>query len=166
MKIVQMIGDRIHWITEYTSLEETEGRYAPDIIFREVPDDAQENMFWDEETQTFVVPPIPKQPMPTISQSEQSMHLSDLKADMVIAGLIQDTFEASDEHIQTYLASRDEEDTGALAEIENTTEQRWKALFMRNMVSKYTLKKLVDADILTQEVVDEWIQERMDIYGV
>ena len=69
MKLVQIIGDRVHWVSPYTkddlyvsvNVDEDgndiiEPRFAPDIIFVEAPDHVQERYFYDSATETFTSP--------------------------------------------------------------------------------------------------------------
>lgn len=41
----------------------------------------------------------------------------------------------------------------------------WKEKYMKNMVSKSTLDKLVAAGKLTREDVDGWVAARLEQYG-
>lgn len=47
MKIFQIVNNICHWQTPYKSLKETDGLYAPDIIFVETPDYVEEGYIYE-----------------------------------------------------------------------------------------------------------------------
>ncbi|MBE6012154.1 hypothetical protein [Anaeropeptidivorans aminofermentans] len=53
MKTVQILGNKVHWITPYPSLEEA-SLFAPDIILKEAPDYIEEGYLYDAESDTFL----------------------------------------------------------------------------------------------------------------
>ena len=52
MKFVQIIHDRVHWVTPYKTKDEIP-EFAPDIIIIQAPDNVQEQWFFDEATNSF-----------------------------------------------------------------------------------------------------------------
>ena len=44
-------------------------------------------------------------------------------------------------------------------------EKIWHDRYMKNMVTVDTLQKLVDAEKLDADTVDDWIDERKELYG-
>ena len=65
MKIVQILNDRVWWDATFMhpTLESTEGKYAPDIVFVEAPDYVFESWGWDgtkEGDARFIKPEAPE----------------------------------------------------------------------------------------------------------
>lgn len=58
MKIFQIVNDICHWQTPYKSVEEAEGRYPPDILFVEAPDNVFEG--WGYLDGAFIKPTPPE----------------------------------------------------------------------------------------------------------
>ena len=58
MKLVQLLDDKVHWVTPYT--KSTLPPFAPDMIFIEAPNEVQEGWYWkyeeDGETIKFLNP--------------------------------------------------------------------------------------------------------------
>ncbi len=50
MKIMQILGDFVHWdaTPQFPTMQDVEGRFAPDIIFVEAPDYVFEGWGYDE----------------------------------------------------------------------------------------------------------------------
>lgn len=60
MKVAQILNGRVHWIFEMSeTMDGLRGRFAPDMVFAEVADDAEEGWDWDGEK---AVKPIEPQP--------------------------------------------------------------------------------------------------------
>ena len=65
MKIFQIMGGFCHWdaTNEFTTLADTEGRFAPDVLFVEAPDYVHESWGYDETAEgdaRFIQPTPPK----------------------------------------------------------------------------------------------------------
>ncbi len=56
-KIFQIFNNKAHWLTPYTTIAETVGIYAPNIIFAEAPDDVQQGWTY---TDGIFSPPEPR----------------------------------------------------------------------------------------------------------
>ena len=52
MKIAQLEGYKIHWITPYTTLNDVPD-FAPDIVFAEVDDNVQEGYVYNPNTEQY-----------------------------------------------------------------------------------------------------------------
>lgn len=104
MKIVQMLGNKVHWITPYPSLEETP-IFAPDIVLKEAPDYVEEGYLYDTESDIFLPPDDSEneaKPPATLDQLKDLIINANLSAEenkemiLVLASAIAEVYERLD----------------------------------------------------------------------
>lgn len=62
-KVFQIVDGKCHWQTDFSSVEETVGRFPPDCLFVEAPDYVQEGWGFDETLigeERFLTPEVPE----------------------------------------------------------------------------------------------------------
>ncbi len=59
MKVVQMMGATVYWITPYPSLLDAPP-FAPNIVLMEAPDEVQEGWIYNGELKSFHAPTPPE----------------------------------------------------------------------------------------------------------
>ena len=83
MRIVQMLGNRVHWLTPWQSWEEVP-QFAPDIILREVPIEVQEGWILEDDNYRPAVeadnPPPPPTPEQVIMELREIMKAQSILA--------------------------------------------------------------------------------------
>jgi len=85
MKIAQMNGDTIHWITPYQTLVDVPP-HAPNIIFKEVPDEVMEGWVYDAATDTYG-PPVPPVPEIEVLRAAKFKEIGDACTATIYAGV-------------------------------------------------------------------------------
>ena len=90
MKIAFMNGNTVHWITPYKTLDDIP-EHPPGDIYIEIPDHVKEGWRYDGSTEEFKEPSAieaQKQQMQPATLEMIAQQLSNLEADLIIAGVI------------------------------------------------------------------------------
>lgn len=105
-KVFQLFNGDLHWETPYKSIEETKGKYAPDVIFVEAPDYVFESWSYDENAEgdaRFIKPEAPEgwvydDRSGTFYNPEELEKQKEQQREDLIVGLIRAKYSANDEY--------------------------------------------------------------------
>ena len=145
MRYAMILHNKAHWIFEQDEIP----NFGPDpdgnpIVVVDITNmgDVQEGDDYNAKTGTFS-PPQPFVPDPIVypiepiqpSNLQLSQQLSDLQADLSVAGIISPS-----------------------------SADQWHDKYMNDTVTRDTIKKLVDADIVSQDQFELWIKKHEEMY--
>ena len=130
MKIIYVHDNKAHWITPYITLKDVP-EHPPGDIYVVAKDEVTEG--WDYHADGTFTPPINKQYVNDITLLDLAKQISELEANLVIAGVIE------------------------------ISEQDWTDRHNKNMVSDDTFNRLVASDKLERAENSEYLNENVDI---
>ena len=144
MKIVEVYNNIVRHIVPFWNSKEEIPADVPDI-FREAPDDVQEGWLYDPETRKFSLPPEPELSEPTPQSIPPVTNEEVIQATMYVAAMMDVLLDQGVSPKPLPIDSN----TG-------TTSPRydfWRQSYLKNHTTAYTLQRLVDGGILTQDEV-------------
>ena len=103
-----------------------------------------------------------REPIPEISQYEQAQLSSDLKIDMIVAGLINENWETSIKKTK----KKQQDVSEGYNMFSSSPIKMWRDRYVRNAVTIESLQKLVTHGFITQSTLAEWVKERLEGYGI
>lgn len=157
MKMVQIVNNRVHWITDWQTREEMPP-FAPDMIFVEAPEEVE--VGWTYENGEFIKPIVPE---PILAIDQEMVLANQIAAQNNMLTAIQDLLKASgvpQPIVKTMSTDAvdwfsDPDPSEQEQAVQQKTFEMYKAMFVNQKITSTTVRQAVRLEEITAEQFEE-----------